>query len=76
MSSPRSRSSLSAAEARRISLAAQGFAKPRPAAAGTRQLNGALARMGTLQIGANGDAAMAQPFEFDKFNVDQFAKLF
>lgn len=50
MSSPRSRSSLSAAEARRISLAAQGFAKPRPAAAGTRQLNGALARMGTLQI--------------------------
>lgn len=44
------RSSLSAAEARRIALAAQGFAKPRPASAGTRQLNGALARMGTLQI--------------------------
>jgi rhamnose transport system substrate-binding protein len=33
-------------------------------------------RMGTLQIGPNGDAAMAQPFEFDKSNVDQFAKLF
>lgn len=44
------RSSLSAHEARRIALAAQGFAKPRPAAAGTRQLNGALARMATLQI--------------------------
>jgi hypothetical protein len=42
--------SLSAAEARRVALAAQGFARPRPAAAGTRQLNGALARMGTLQI--------------------------
>jgi rhamnose transport system substrate-binding protein len=33
-------------------------------------------RMGTLQIAANGDAAMAQPFVFDKSNVDQFAKLF
>ncbi|WP_374313666.1 winged helix-turn-helix domain-containing protein, partial [Microbacterium sp.] len=44
------KSSLSAAEARRIALAAQGFARPRPAAAGTRQLNLALARMATLQI--------------------------
>jgi uncharacterized protein YcaQ len=44
------RSSLSAAEARRVALAAQGFARPRPAAAGTRQLNAALARMATLQI--------------------------
>ncbi|WP_194411164.1 winged helix-turn-helix domain-containing protein [Microbacterium cremeum] len=44
------RSSLSAAEARRIALAAQGFAKPRPASAGTRQLNAALTRMATLQI--------------------------
>lgn len=50
MRSSRSRSTLGAAEARRIALAAQGFAKPRPAAAGTRQLKGALARMGTLQI--------------------------
>jgi rhamnose transport system substrate-binding protein len=33
-------------------------------------------RMGTLQIGSNGDVAMAQPFVFDKSNVDQFAKLF
>jgi rhamnose transport system substrate-binding protein len=33
-------------------------------------------RMGTLQLGANGEAAMAQPFVFDKSNVDQFAKLF
>lgn len=41
---------LSAAEARRMALAAQGFAQQRPAAPGTRQLNSALARMGTLQI--------------------------
>jgi len=46
----RVKSSLSAAEARRVALAAQGFARPRPAVAGTRQLNGALARMATLQI--------------------------
>ncbi|WP_426320347.1 winged helix-turn-helix domain-containing protein [Microbacterium sp. E-13] len=44
------KSSLSAVEARRIALAAQGFSRPRPATAGTRQLNGALARMQTLQI--------------------------
>jgi rhamnose transport system substrate-binding protein len=36
----------------------------------------AVGRMGTLEIGPNGDAAMAQPFVFDKSNVDQFAKLF
>jgi uncharacterized protein len=42
--------SLSIPEARRIALAAQGFAQPRPVAPGTRQLNLALARMGTLQI--------------------------
>jgi rhamnose transport system substrate-binding protein len=36
----------------------------------------AVGRMGTLQIASNGDAAMAQPFVFDKSNVDQFAKLF
>ena len=46
----RVKSSLSAAEARRVALAAQGFARPRPATAGTRQLNGALTRMATLQI--------------------------
>jgi rhamnose transport system substrate-binding protein len=33
-------------------------------------------RMGTLQIGSNGEAAMAQPFVFDKSNVDQFANVF
>ncbi|WP_438352490.1 winged helix-turn-helix domain-containing protein [Microbacterium sp. CJ88] len=41
---------LSAAEARRVALAAQGFARPRPTVAGTRQLNLAIARMGVLQI--------------------------
>lgn len=46
----RVRSSLSAAEARRVALAAQGFDRARPSAPGTRQLNGALARMATLQI--------------------------
>ena len=55
MSEPRAtltrvKSSLSAAEARRVALAAQGFGRPRPSAAGTRQLNSALARMATLQI--------------------------
>ncbi|MCR2784354.1 winged helix-turn-helix domain-containing protein [Microbacterium sp. zg.B96] len=33
-----------------MALAAQGFARPRPAVVGTRQLNLALARMATLQI--------------------------
>lgn len=42
--------SLSVGEARRIALAAQGFAQPRPAKPGTRQLNLALARMAALQI--------------------------
>lgn len=41
---------LRAAEARRIALAAQGFARARPAAVGTRALHGALGRMATLQI--------------------------
>ena len=42
--------SLSAAAARRIALAAQGFGVPRPATIGTRQLNLALQRLGVLQI--------------------------
>ena len=41
---------ISAASARRISLAAQGFGIRRPAAVGTRQLNGLMQRLGTLQI--------------------------
>lgn len=44
------KASLSAAEARRTALAAQGFARPRPGVVGTRQLNAALARMRVLQI--------------------------
>lgn len=41
---------VSPASARRIALAAQGFARPRPDAVGTRQINGAIARLGLLQI--------------------------
>jgi rhamnose transport system substrate-binding protein len=33
-------------------------------------------RMGTITIDASGDTAMAQPFVFDKSNVDKFAKMF
>jgi uncharacterized protein YcaQ len=43
-------SSLSAAQARRISLAAQGFGRPKPNAVGTRQLNDTLHRLGVLQL--------------------------
>jgi len=38
------------AEARRIALAAQGFARPRPDSPGTRQITTALTRMRVLQI--------------------------
>lgn len=41
---------LSRSDARHIALAAQGFARPRPSAPGTRALNGVLQRIGTLQI--------------------------
>ncbi|MDQ1546526.1 MAG: uncharacterized protein QOH69_1430 [Actinomycetota bacterium] len=41
---------LSAAQARRIALAAQGFGRPKPAAVGIRQLNDALHRLGVLQL--------------------------
>jgi hypothetical protein len=41
---------LSAAQARRIALAAQGFGRPAPATVGTRQLNDALHRLGVLQL--------------------------
>ncbi len=42
--------SVSPAAARRIALAAQGFARPRPDAVGTRQLNLTLERIGLLQL--------------------------
>jgi uncharacterized protein YcaQ len=41
---------ISAASARRIALAAQGFGIPRPAQVGTRQLNLLMQRLGVLQI--------------------------
>jgi len=41
---------LSAGEARRIALAAQGFSRRRPAKPGVRHLHTAMARMGVLQI--------------------------
>ena len=41
---------VSAASARRIALAAQGFGIPRPASVGTRQLNLLMQRLGALQI--------------------------
>jgi uncharacterized protein len=41
---------MSAASARRVALAAQGFGSPRPAEVGTRQLNLLLQRLGVLQI--------------------------
>jgi rhamnose transport system substrate-binding protein len=33
-------------------------------------------RMGKITVEANGEAAMAQPFTFDKTNVEKFAKMF
>lgn len=41
---------MSAATARRVALAAQGFGIPRPASVGTRQLNLLMQRLGVLQI--------------------------
>lgn len=41
---------VSIAQARRIALAAQGFGRPRPAAAGTRQLNTLMERIRLLQV--------------------------
>jgi uncharacterized protein len=42
--------SLSAAQARRIALAAQGFGRPQPAAVGARQLNSLIRSLGLLQL--------------------------
>ncbi|OII30907.1 hypothetical protein BIU98_09225 [Curtobacterium sp. MMLR14_010] len=44
------RSTLSAAEARRVSLAAQGFGRPRTDPATTRSLTASIGRLGLLQI--------------------------
>jgi rhamnose transport system substrate-binding protein len=33
-------------------------------------------RMGDIKIGADGEAAMADPFTFDKSNIEKFAKIF
>ena len=33
-------------------------------------------RMGEIKIGENNDAAMADPFTFDKSNIEKFAKIF
>ncbi|QNE47598.1 winged helix-turn-helix domain-containing protein [Glaciihabitans sp. INWT7] len=41
---------ISAAQARRIALAAQGFGRPRPADPGIRQLNSTIDRLGLLQL--------------------------
>ena len=33
-------------------------------------------RMGDIKIGEDGQAAMADPFTFDKSNIEQFSKIF
>jgi rhamnose ABC transporter, rhamnose-binding protein len=33
-------------------------------------------RMGTIKIGENGEAAMADPFVYDASNIDEFSKIF
>jgi len=33
-------------------------------------------RMGSLKIEASGEAAMSEPYVFDKANVEKFAKIF
>ncbi|RJK95509.1 winged helix-turn-helix domain-containing protein [Vallicoccus soli] len=46
----RARERLSAAQARRVAVAAQGLAAPRPAVVGTRQVTGTVERTGLLQV--------------------------
>ncbi|SMC65506.1 rhamnose ABC transporter substrate-binding protein [Rhizobium sp. RU36D] len=36
----------------------------------------AAGRMGTIKVGDNGEAAMADPFVYDASNIDQFSKIF
>ena len=35
-----------------------------------------MGRMGEVTLDDNGEAAMADPFVFDKSNVEEFAKIF
>lgn len=44
------RTTLSASEARRVALAAQGFGRPRPEAVTARTVSAGAARLGLLQI--------------------------
>ncbi|WP_229256998.1 rhamnose ABC transporter substrate-binding protein [Duganella lactea] len=54
--------------------AAYDFVKKQPGA----QAGGSISagRMGSIAIDANGEAAMAPPFTYNKGNVDQFSKIF
>jgi rhamnose transport system substrate-binding protein len=36
----------------------------------------AAGRMGKIKVGANGEAAMADPFIYNASNIDQFSKVF
>ena len=54
-------------------IAAQLVAGKATGAAGTTVKAG---RMGDVKIGEGNDAAMADPFTFDKSNIEQFAKIF
>jgi rhamnose transport system substrate-binding protein len=35
-----------------------------------------MGRVGQARIGDDGEAAMAEPFTFDKANIEQYAKIF
>ena len=69
---------ISAAAARRIALAAQGFGRARPAAIGTRQLNDVVSRLGLLQLDSvnvfersHYVPMFARLGSFDKANLDR-----
>jgi rhamnose transport system substrate-binding protein len=55
-------------------MAASEFVKGVPGAKAGGSVS--IGRMGTLQIDATGEAALAPPFTYNKDNVDQFAKIF
>jgi uncharacterized protein YcaQ len=71
---------ISAAQARRIALAAQGFGRPAPASVGTRQLNGLIDRLGLLQLDSVNVfershylPAFARLGAYDKADLDRLA---